>query len=193
MDLCNPYACSKGVADSYVLDYARIYQMPAVVLRMGSIYGPHRFGSEEEAWIAHFLHRILRNQPITIYGDGKQVRDILFVDDLVEALLLAQASIDKLSGEVFNIGGGRENAVSIIQLLELAGEISGRMPRVRFAPWRTGDPRCFITNYSKFQKATRWSPNLGIRKGLEQLFNWLSSISPAPRTAVAGLQGSLAH
>ncbi|HYO78644.1 MAG TPA: NAD-dependent epimerase/dehydratase family protein, partial [Thermoanaerobaculia bacterium] len=117
LDFHSPYGCSKGTADQYVLDYARTYGIQAVVFRMSCIYGPHQFGTEDQGWVAHFLIRALNHQPITIYGDGKQVRDILYVDDLVNAFQLASEKIDVCSGNAFNIGGGAENTVSLRELL----------------------------------------------------------------------------
>ena len=104
--LLQPYGCSKGVADQYVLDYARVYGLPTVVFRMSCLYGPRQFGTEDQGWIAHFLIRVLEGQPITIYGDGRQVRDALFVEDAVDAWLIAWSSIDRLRGRAFNLGGG---------------------------------------------------------------------------------------
>src|SRR4029450_5839093 len=112
----SPYGCSKGAADQYVLDYARIYGLPAVVFRMSCVYGPHQRGTEDQGWVAHFLLRALAGEPLTVYGDGAQVRDVLHVTDLVDAMLLAQDEIDDLSGSAFNVGGGPANTLSLLEL-----------------------------------------------------------------------------
>jgi len=173
LDFYSPYGCSKGAAYQYILDYARTFGLPAVVFRMSCIYGLHQFGTEDQGWVAHFLINALEEQRITIYGDGKQVRDILFVDDLVEALLLARKHIRLLSGQVFNIGGGVENTISLRELLALIGEMNEARPRIRFANWRPGDQRYYVTNFSKFHTATGWSPRVGKFEGVRHLYDWL--------------------
>jgi CDP-paratose 2-epimerase len=132
----SPYGCSKGAADQYVLDYARTFGLRTAVFRMSCIYGPHQFGNEDQGWVAHFILRALADAPITLYGDGRQVRDILFIDDLVDAFLKMQEHIDEASGEVFNIGGGPANAVSLVEVLDLISEMRGRRVEVTWAPWR---------------------------------------------------------
>src|SRR5688572_4926780 len=141
LDFHSPYGCSKGAADQYVVDYARTYRIPALVFRMSCIYGPHQHGNEDQGWVAHFVIRALNGEPITIYGDGKQVRDILFIDDLVDAFLLAQQHMKKLSGNAFNIGGGPQNTISLLELLELLGELHGGELSVHFEDWRAADQR----------------------------------------------------
>src|SRR5690606_17191175 len=130
---------SKGCADQYVIDYARSYGLPCVVFRMSCIYGPRQFGTEDQGWVAHFLMRALKGEPITIYGDGQQTRDLLFVGDLVEAFLAARAKIDTCAGQAFNIGGGPDNAVSVARVLEQSFRAAGVAPRLRHEGWRTGD------------------------------------------------------
>ena len=127
LDFHSPYGCSKGAADQYVIDYARTFGLPAVVFRMSCIYGPHQFGNEDQGWVAHFLIRALKGEPITLYGDGRQVRDILYVEDLVDAFLLAQAEMPRLSGQAFNMGGGPGNTISLKDLLDIDRGIS-RLP-----------------------------------------------------------------
>jgi CDP-paratose 2-epimerase len=173
LDFHSPYGCSKGTADQYVTDYARIYDLPTVVFRMSCIYGPHQFGTEDQGWVAHFLIRTLKNQPITLYGDGKQVRDILFVEDLVDAFLLAQKNITMLSGQAFNIGGGPANTISLLELLDLIEDFHGRRPQIRFDQWRPGDQRYYVSNIKKFQEATGWTPRFNIHQGLRKLYEWL--------------------
>src|SRR3569623_3428752 len=141
LDFHSPYGCSKGTADQYVLDYARSYGLKAIVFRMSCIYGPHQFGTEDQGWVAHFLIRAIEGSPNVLYGDGMQVRDVLFVEDLVDAFLLAQANMDALTGQAFNIGGGAANTTSLLALLDLIGEIHGEKPTVAFEGWRPGDQR----------------------------------------------------
>jgi CDP-paratose 2-epimerase len=173
LDFYSPYGCSKGAADQYILDYARTFGLPAVVFRMSCIYGLHQFGTEDQGWVAHFTINALAQSPITLYGDGKQVRDILFIDDLIEALLLARKNIRTLSGQVFNIGGGVGNTTSLRELLALIGELHESKPRINFAHWRPGDQRYYVTNFSKFHTATGWSPRVGKVEGVRRLYNWL--------------------
>ena len=193
LDFCSPYGCSKGAADQYVLDYARIYGLPATVFRMSCIYGPRQFGTEDQGWVAHFLLRALRGEPITVYGDGKQVRDVLFVDDLVDALLLAQERIADTAGRAFNIGGGPDNAVSLLGLLDLIARLNRRYPEVSFGPWRPGDQLCYVSDIWAFHAATGWRPRVGVEGGVARLWRWLHgatvppAVSPvrAPEGAVA--------
>jgi CDP-paratose 2-epimerase len=181
----SPYGCSKGAACQYVSDYTRTFGLPTVVFRMSCIYGPHQFGTEDQGWVAHFLIRALDHSPITIYGNGRQVRDVLFVEDLVNALLLAQRHMDSLAGQVFNIGGGPANATSLLELMELIGELHGRHPEVRFADWRPADQPYYVSDTRKFTAATGWSPKVGVRAGVERLYHWLreSHEMPTPRVA----------
>jgi len=186
LDFYSPYGCSKGAADQYILDYARTFGLPAVVFRMSCIYGLHQFGTEDQGWVAHFLINALEEHPITLYGDGKQVRDILFVDDLIDALLLARKNIRTLSGQVFNIGGGVGNTTSLRELLTLIGELHESKPRINFAHWRPGDQRYYVTNFSKFHTATGWSPRIGKVEGVRRLYDWLRDERvPRGRIAVA--------
>lgn len=181
LDFHSPYGCSKGAADQYVLDYARSYGLPAAVLRMSCIYGHHQCGNEDQGWVAHFLRQALGEQPITIYGDGLQVRDILFAEDLVDALLGIAGAMDRLRGQVFNVGGGPENTVSLLELVDLIGEIHGRRPELRFAPARTGDQNFYVSDTRKLSVATGWHPRLTVRTGVLSVYEWLqiAGLSPA--------------
>lgn len=172
----SPYGCSKGAADQYVLDYAHTFGLPATVFRMSCIYGPRQFGTEDQGWVAHFLRRVRAGQSITIYGDGKQVRDILFVDDLLNALLLAQSHIHKTAGEAFNIGGGPRNAISLLQLLELMQTLQDVPVRYTFDEWRPGDQRYYVSDTRKFQQMTGWRPQVGVQEGLQRLSRWVDEI-----------------
>ncbi len=175
LDCHSPYGCSKGTADNYVIDYSRSFGLRAVVFRMSCIYGPRQCGTEDQGWVAHFLIRALERQPVTLYGDGCQVRDVLFIDDLVDAMLLAQGNIDRLSGQAFNIGGGPRQTVSLRELLDLIAEIhSGRL-HVEMKDWRTGDQRYYVSNTTKFTRATGWMPTVDVRTGVHLLYEWLAA------------------
>ncbi|HYG21555.1 MAG TPA: NAD-dependent epimerase/dehydratase family protein [Verrucomicrobiae bacterium] len=169
----SPYGCSKGAAEQYVLDYAKTFGLKTAVFRMSCIYGPHQFGNEDQGWVAHFLIRALNGEPITLYGDGRQVRDILFVEDLVNAFLLAQENISAISGQVFNIGGGPSNTTSLLELLNLISHLRGRAPSVRFDAWRPADQQFYVSDTRRFSEATGWAPALTVREGVTQLHDWL--------------------
>jgi CDP-paratose 2-epimerase len=175
----SPYGCSKGAADQYVLDWARTYGIPATVFRMSCIYGPHQHGNEDQGWIAHMLKAAMRGETITIYGDGKQVRDALFVEDLVEAFLLARAEIRKLSGRPFNVGGGPENTVSLLELLDLLTALEGARPRVERADWRAADQRWYVSDARALEAAVGWAPTVGVVEGVRRLHSWLRSVERA--------------
>jgi CDP-paratose 2-epimerase len=173
LGLCSPYGCSKGAADAYVLDYARVFGLRAVVFRMSCLYGPRQFGTEDQGWVAHFLIRALRGQPITIYGDGRQVRDLLYVDDAVDAYLRARARIDTLAGQAFNLGGGPRNAASLLELLARFSRLGVTPPPVRFAAWRPGDQRYYVSDTSKFERLAGWRTRTSVTEGLRRLHRWL--------------------
>jgi CDP-paratose 2-epimerase len=173
LDFHSPYGCSKGAADQYVCDYARSYGLPTVVFRMSCIYGPRQFGTEDQGWVAHFLIRALDGQAVTLYGDGLQVRDVLFVDDLVEAFLLARRHATRLAGRAFNIGGGPANTTSLLELVERIGGLTGRAPDVRFEGWRTGDQRWYVSDVRAFGAVTGWQPRTSLGEGLARLHDWL--------------------
>jgi CDP-paratose 2-epimerase len=169
----SPYGCSKGTADQYVLDYARSYGLATAVFRMSCIYGPHQHGTEDQGWLAHFMLRAADGQPITIYGDGKQVRDALFVDDLVAAFLIAEQRLPEIAGEAFNIGGGSENTLSLLELIDRIAVLNGRRPSIEFGDWRVGDQRWYVSDIRKFNRLTGWSPRVGIAEGVSRLHRWL--------------------
>jgi CDP-paratose 2-epimerase len=172
---CTPYGCSKGAADQYVLDYAASYGVPSVVFRMSCIYGPHQFGTEDQGWVAHFAISALEGRPITLYGDGKQLRDILFVDDLVDALMLARGSAHELAGHAFNIGGGPANTVSLLELVAMLAELTGEAPEVSMSPWRQGDQRYYVSDARAFERATGWRPTVDPVHGVAALYAWLGA------------------
>ncbi len=171
----SPYGCSKGAAGQYVLDYARTFGLPAIVFHMSCIYGPHQFGNEDQGWVAHFLIRALQGAEITLYGDGRQVRDVLFVEDLVDAMLLAQENIAALSGQSFNMGGGPANTISLLELLDLINQINHSKTSIRFEDWRSADQRYYVSDIRKFSKATGWTPKTKVEEGVEKLYQWLTT------------------
>ena len=173
LDFHSPYGCSKGAADQYVTDYARTYRIPALVFRMSCIYGPHQYGNEDQGWVAHFVIRSISGKPITIYGDGMQVRDILFIDDLVDAFLLAQQNMKRLAGNAFNMGGGPANSISLLELLDLLAELHGGDVSVRFENWRAADQRYYVADTSKFSGLTGWQPRVSVHEGVRRLYEWL--------------------
>lgn len=169
----SPYGCSKGGADQYVLDYARMGDLPAVVFRMSCIYGPHQCGNEDQGWVAHFLLRALQHEPITVFGNGKQVRDILYVDDLVRAMRRAMARIGSLGGHAYNIGGGPRCSISLLELLAIIADLQGQPPRVIFDDWRSGDQRYYVSDTRAFRSLTGWRPSTQSREGISRLWHWL--------------------
>jgi CDP-paratose 2-epimerase len=173
LDFHSPYGCSKGAADQYVRDYARIYGLRTVVLRQSCIYGNRQFGIEEQGWLAWFTLAALRKQPITIFGDGMQVRDVLEVSDLVRLYRRCIERIDDVSGEVFNVGGGPDNAVSILESLDLLEEALGLKIQRKFADWRPGDQKIFIACNGAAGRAVGWQPQSDVRQGLQTLVDWI--------------------
>jgi len=187
LDFHSPYGCSKGAAEQYVLDYSRSYGLRTAVFRMSCIYGPHQHGNEDQGWVAHIVRKALAGEPITIYGDGKQVRDVLFVDDLVDAFDRTRLDIDRLSGRAFNIGGGPGNTVSLLELIQQLREQLGRPIELRFDAWRVGDQRYYVSDTGRFQALTGWRARTQVAQGVEALCDWLttSEAHPAPRRATA--------
>lgn len=175
LDFCTPYGCSKGVADQYVLDYARSYGLPASVLRMSCVYGPRQFGTEDQGWVAHFLIRALEGQGVSVYGDGGQVRDILHVSDAVAAYRMVLADIDALAGRAFNLGGGPANAVSLLDVLAEIERIADRPVPIAHGDWRQGDQPWFVADTSALSAATAWQARMPWREGLADLAGWLRS------------------
>jgi CDP-paratose 2-epimerase len=170
----SPYGCSKGAADQYVLDYGRSYGLPTAVFRMSCIYGPHQHGTEDQGWLAHFMIRALEGRGITIYGDGRQVRDALYVEDLVDAFLAAERHLPRIAGQAFNIGGGPENTLSLLELINQIAALNGVRPRLQFGDWRVGDQRWYVSDVGKFHDATGWLPRIGIDEGVRRLHRWLA-------------------
>jgi CDP-paratose 2-epimerase len=176
LDFHSPYGCSKGTGDQYVRDYARIYDLPTVVFRQSSIYGPRQFGIEDQGWIAFLAICAATEKPITIYGDGKQVRDILYIDDLAQAFEQAVARIGHAAGQVYNIGGGPQRTLSIwTETGPLLEKLAGRKLEVRFADWRPGDQRIYVSDISRAEVALDWSPRVEPEEGVRRLWEWIKS------------------
>jgi CDP-paratose 2-epimerase len=187
LDFYSPYGCSKGTADQYVRDYARVFGLQAVVMRMSCIYGPRQFGTEDQGWIAHFLLSALRGERLTIYGDGYQVRDALHVSDAVEAWLAALDHIALVRGRVFNLGGGPANSVSLRELIGLLSELTGHEIAYSFADWRPGDQPWYVTDTRALHTALGWQPKTSLQDGLLSLHQWLAGrfIDASKREALA--------
>jgi CDP-paratose 2-epimerase len=186
LSLHSPYGCSKGVADQYVLDYARVYGLKTVVLRMSCLYGPRQFGTEDQGWVAHFLISALTGEPITIFGDGYQMRDVLYADDAVDAYLRAlRFARETGGGRAFNLGGGPDNAFSLRELLALIPELTGLTPKIEFADWRPGDQAWYVSDTAAFTAATGWRARVSPSDGLRRLAAWLSTTMPAARAEPA--------
>ena len=173
LDFHSPYGCSKGASDQYVLDYARIYNMKTVSFRQSCIYGTRQFGVEDQGWVAWFCIAALTGQPLTIYGDGGQVRDVLWVGDLVECYERSLERIDEISGEAFNIGGGPANTLSLLELVEQIERRLGDRLEPAFADWRPGDQRVFVADIDKAEGLLGWSPRIGVTEGLDRLLTWV--------------------
>ncbi len=174
LDFHSPYGCSKGCGDQYVRDYHRIYGLPTLVFRQSCIYGRRQFGVEDQGWVAWFIIAAILGKPITIYGNGKQVRDILFVDDLAEAYDAGFANLPKLGGQIFNIGGGRENTISVwCEFEPMLEQLLGRKIQTSVSDWRPGDQPVFISDIRKAKNDLNWAPKITAEKGIELLFNWV--------------------
>jgi len=174
LDFLSPYGCSKGAADQYVRDYARIYGLPTVVFRMSCIYGTRQFGNEDQGWVAHFVIASALDRPITIYGDGKQVRDILWVGDLVRALRLAVERIDITAGQVYNIGGGPANTISVwAEFGPLLAGLLGHPVPVTYDDWRPGDQPVYVSDTAKAERDFGWCPLVRKEEGIRRLYEWV--------------------
>ncbi len=174
LDFHSPYGCSKGTGDQYVRDYARIYGLRSIVFRQSCIYGPRQFGIEDQGWVAWFIIAAVMNKDITIYGDGKQVRDILHVDDLLNAYDRAVEKIDKTAGQVYNLGGGPENVMSVwAEFGPKLEKLIGGSIEVARSDWRPGDQRVFYSNISKAEKELGWKPKINVETGVQMLFEWV--------------------
>jgi CDP-paratose 2-epimerase len=169
----SPYGCSKLAADIYVQDYAHTYGLKTGVFRMSCIYGERQFGVEDQGWVSWLTIATLTGKPITIYGDGKHVRDVLYVEDLIDAFDKFLNS--KLKHEVFNIGGGPKNTLSLLELLEMLKNMSGANPKVSFAEWRPADQKVYISNINKVRVLLNWEPKISPEDGVKRLVSWVSN------------------
>jgi CDP-paratose 2-epimerase len=175
LDFHSPYGCSKGAADQYIRDYARIYGMKTVVFRQSCIYGLRQFGVEDQGWVAWFIIAAVLGRPVTIYGDGKQVRDILYIEDLLNAYDAAFANISRTRGRVYNIGGGPQNVMSLLELMEFLSQKQNRPVPHLFGRWRSGDQRVYVSNISRAKEDFGWAPRIHTGQGLDLLYQWISS------------------
>jgi CDP-paratose 2-epimerase len=174
LDFHSPYGCSKGDWDQYTRDYHRIYGLPTVVLRQSCIYGTRQFGVEDQGWLAWFIIAAVTGRPITIYGNGKQVRDVLFIDDLLDAYDVAFANIKTSAGQIFNLGGGRKNSISVwSEFGPLLENLLGKPIKTKRKEWRPGDQPVFISDIRKAQSLLGWQPKVGVEQGIQRLFNWV--------------------
>jgi CDP-paratose 2-epimerase len=186
LDFHSPYGCSKGAADQYVHDYSRIYGLRTVVFRMSCIYGPRQFGTEDQGWVAHFMLAVATGRPLTIYGDGKQVRDLLFIDDLVRAFQLAALRIETTAGSVYNMGGGPANSISIWRELQPRLErLAGQPIQMTLDQWRPGDQPVYVSDTRKAYRDFGWKPRVGIDSGLRQLWDWALGLTGAAERVAA--------
>jgi CDP-paratose 2-epimerase len=180
LDFISPYGCSKGAADQYVLDYCRSFDLHAVVFRMSCIYGPHQHATSDQGWVAHFLRTALNDERLTIYGDGRQVRDVLYIDDFVEALLAARRDLSRITGHAFNIGGGTANTLSLKEMMAIAERLVGRPLDVVYAGTRPGDQPWFAADHRRFSSFTAWHPVTSPEEGIDALWTWLLESSARP-------------
>jgi CDP-paratose 2-epimerase len=176
VDFHSPYGCSKGSGDQYVHDYARIYGIPSIVFRQSCIYGTRQFGIEDQGWVAWFVIAAVTGRKIKIYGDGKQVRDLLFVDDLLDAYDMAVQNSNKVGGSIFNIGGGAANSISIHrEFFPILEQGLGKKIEVAWGDWRPGDQKIYVSDIRKLKKMLGWYPRVDIKTGIEKLFQWVRS------------------
>jgi len=174
LDFHGPYGCSKGTGDQYTIDWARIYGLKTVVFRQSGIYGPHQFGIEEQGWLAWFINAMLFDKPVTIYGDGKQIRDVLYIDDVLKAYDSALANINETRGKAFNIGGGLEYSLSIWELFDILEKLTDKKLKYSFGDWRPGDQKAYISDITKAKNNFNWSPKVSPKEGVEKLYNWIA-------------------
>lgn len=175
LDFHSPYGCSKGAADQYVIDYSRMYDLQTVVFRQSCIYGPYQFGVEDQGWVAWFTIAALFDRPITLYGTGRQVRDILYVEDLIRLYDLAIKSIHKVSGKAFNVGGGPQNTISLIELLAHLEQSLGKQINPKMAEIRAGDQPIFIADIRRLKEELGWEPRIGVSEGWKGMFAWITA------------------
>ncbi|MEK7511136.1 MAG: GDP-mannose 4,6-dehydratase [Patescibacteria group bacterium] len=178
LDFHSPYGCSKGAADQYTRDYARIYGIPTAVFRQSCIYGKHQFGIVDQGWLAFLTMQAVFDRPITVYGDGKQVRDVLFVDDLVRAMEAAISTPEKSAGEIFNMGGGPRNTLSLLEFLAFLEKRLNKKLNVSFSDWRPGDQKVYISDVRKMEERIGWEPTTSLEEGFEVMHAWIEEHKP---------------
>lgn len=176
LDFLSPYGCSKGSADQYTLDFARIYGIPATSFRQSCIYGTRQFGVEDQGWVAWFTIAARLKRPITIYGDGKQVRDVLHINDLLRAYETAIQMPDRIAGQAFNIGGGPGHVLSLLELIEMLEHRLGEKIPLKWQDWRPGDQRAYVSDIRKLEQELGWTPEIGIERGVTQLIDWVDAV-----------------
>lgn len=172
LDFHSPYGCSKGAADQYVHDFSRIYNLPTVVFRMSCIAGPRQFGTEDQGWVAHFMYSALQQRPIVLYGDGHQVRDVLCIYDLIRAFESVRKRHDVTAGQIYNIGGGRDNAISLLELIDQIAALTGTRLEYVLDDRRPGDQQVYVTDFTKLHDHTGWMPEVSVKRTLELLHNF---------------------
>lgn len=185
LDFLSPYGCSKGAADQYVLDFARIYGIPATSFRQSCIYGTRQFGVEDQGWVAWFAIASMLERDITIFGDGRQVRDVLHVEDLLQAYESAIRSPDTIAGQAFNIGGGPKNVLSLLDLIEILERRLGKKIPLKWQDWRPGDQRAYISDIRKLEKFLGWAPEISVETGVNGLVEWVEDNTEAFDTVSA--------
>lgn len=201
LDFHSPYGCSKGAADQYVRDYARMFEIPAVVFRMSCIAGKRQFGNEDQGWVAHFLYSALRNKTLAIYGDGLQVRDVLYAQDLVRAFDAARRHEAVTAGKIYNIGGGAKNTISLLELIDVIEELTKKRVQYNFDAARPGDQLIYVSDHRKFSGDTGWTATTEVRQTVKNIYDFwkenrgavealsdgVSYLPPQEMTAMAGL------
>lgn len=173
LDFHGPYGVSKGTGDQYTVDYARIFNLNTIVFRQSAIYGPHQFGIEDQGWLAWFCNALIFNHPVVIYGDGKQVRDVLYIEDVLGAYEKAFENISKTKGQVYNIGGGANFSLSIWELFEILENYTGKKFNYSFSSWRPGDQKVYISDISKAKRDFNWEPKTSSEEGVKKLYDWI--------------------
>lgn len=176
LDFLSPYGCSKGAADQYTLDFARIYGIAATSFRQSCIYGTHQFGVEDQGWVAWFTIAARLDRNITIFGDGKQVRDVLHVEDLLRAYEAAIHAPDRIAGQAFNVGGGPGHVLSLLELIEMLERRLGKKIPLKWQDWRPGDQRAYVSDIRKLERELGWKPEIGVEEGVSQLIGWVDEV-----------------
>jgi CDP-paratose 2-epimerase len=176
LDFYSPYGCSKGAADQYVRDFGRLYGLPTVVFRMSCIAGPRQFGTEDQGWVAHFLYSALQHKTVMIYGDGRQVRDVLCIHDLIRAFDAVRRNLPTTAGQIYNVGGGMNNSVSLLELMNKIEQLTGRRMEREFQKPRPADQLVYLTDYRKLKRHAGWKPEITVQKTLELLHQfWIEN------------------